>query len=707
MASEDLEVRIGANIDDLIKELNKSKKELASFSNDVDKFSEKLKRSGEKLKSVGASMSKYITLPLLGLGTLAVKTAADFEKLETALTTSFEGSEKAARSAFKLITKFAAETPFQVEQVANAFIKLKNMGLDPSEEALKSYGNTASAMGKSLNQMIEAVADAATGEFERLKEFGIRASKQGDKVAFTFKGVTKTVAFEAAAIEGYLQNIGNVDFAGGMEAQSKTFLGRLSTLKDNVALLMRDFGDIILVYINPVIDGFSDLVKKFRELSPVTKQIIVLVTAFAAALGPLLLGLGVLSTTVLPALIAGFGVLVSPITLVIGAIVALGVAVYKNFDSVLDAAAKVYNSFVDIYNQSAILRGAISGIALAFKLVWIAGKLAFKNLWDIIVVFGNNVKELFSGVGKIIKGALTLDLDVLKKGLKGVKEAVSGGFDEIKEELKTNAKEAGDETAAAFGEAIDNTISGKLEKTTPEKIKQGLSDLVTKVGGYAKEVGLKIAEYLGIGLTGGEEEDEESGVVGKVGKQTKAVIAKLTEFQKEAQSIITGSIANTFGMLGNAIGNALAEGGNVLQATGNAILAGLGSFLSDMGGMLVKYGTLAVLKGKLDLAILAGGPVSIAAGIAAIGVGIALKAAGSALGTFANQGSGGYSGNTGSSGNVGPNSSTGSTTNYNNSGSSSNSLQNVVFEIQGTKLVGVISNTLNRNKALSGTLSIN
>ena len=34
---------------------------------------------------------------------------------------------------------------------------------------IKSYGDTSAALGKDLSQMIEAVADAATGEFERLK----------------------------------------------------------------------------------------------------------------------------------------------------------------------------------------------------------------------------------------------------------------------------------------------------------------------------------------------------------------------------------------------------------------------------------------------------------------------------------------------------------------------------------------------------------
>ena len=700
MANEDLQIQIGANIDNLIKELNKSKKELSKFNNDVDKFADKLKRSGEKIKNVGASMAKYITLPLVGLGALAVKTAGDFEKLQTSLNTAFQGNEKAAKSAFDQITKFAAETPFQVEQVASAFIKLKNMGLDPSEAALKSYGNTASAMGKSLDQMVEAVADAATGEFERLKEFGIRASKQGDKVSFTFKGVTKTVAMESAAIEGYLQNIGNVDFAGGMEAQSKTFFGRLSTLKDNVSLLMKDFGDIILRYINPVIDSFSSMIKKFRELSPATKQIIVLVAAFAAALGPLLIALGVFTTTILPAMLAGLSILVSPITLVIGALVALGVAVYKNFDAIVEAAASVYNSFVEIYNGSKFVRAAISAIALSFKLVWIAGKLAFKNLWDIIKVFGNNVKELFGGLGNLIKGALTLDLGEFKKGLKRVATSVSSGFGEIKEELAQNASEAGKETAEAFGDAIDETIGGSLEKTTPEKIKNGLSNMAETVSGYAKEVGMKISNALGLGLSGGNEEDvEDSGVVSTVKKQSDGVVNELSNLNDRAGDIINNGIANTFGNLVDAIGGALASGGNVLKASGSVLLSSLGGILSQLGQMAIGIGIgIKAIKASL----LSLNP------LAAIGAGVALVALGSAFSAGAKKlgSTGGGSGGSFSS-DISTPTTTGSSTNFSNSGSSNNSLQNVVFNIEGTKLVGVLSNTLNRNKSLSGTLSIN
>ena len=120
------------------------------------------------------------------------------------------GSAEGASRAFGAIQNFAATTPFDLEQATTAFTKLVNLGLDPSEAALRSFGNTASAKGKDLNQLIEAVADASVGEFERLKEFGIKARSEGENVSFTFQGVTTTVRKESAAIEGYLRRLGNL-----------------------------------------------------------------------------------------------------------------------------------------------------------------------------------------------------------------------------------------------------------------------------------------------------------------------------------------------------------------------------------------------------------------------------------------------------------------------------------------------------------------
>lgn len=141
------------------------------------------------------------------------------------------GSIEGAAEAMDNLRKFSTQVPESLEDVVSAFLKLKNLGLDPSEEALMSYSNTAAAMGMDLEQFIEAVADASVFEFERLKEFGIKASQQGDKVRLTFQGVTKEIQKDANSIVGYLQDIGNVQFAGAAAEQMDNINGKISNLE--------------------------------------------------------------------------------------------------------------------------------------------------------------------------------------------------------------------------------------------------------------------------------------------------------------------------------------------------------------------------------------------------------------------------------------------------------------------------------------------
>ena len=54
--------------------------------------------------------------------------------------------------------------------------------------------------------------------------------------------------------------------------------------------------------------------------------------------------------------------------------------------------------------------------------------------------------------------------------------------------------------------AIDNTLTGNLEKTTPEKLKNGLSNMAASVMEHAKNVGSQIANSLGLGFSGGGEQ---------------------------------------------------------------------------------------------------------------------------------------------------------------------------------------------------------
>ena len=225
----------------------KVKASIAGVSDEMDNLDEstsKASKAADTLKGVLGAVG--FALVAKGL----FEANREYQKLKASLTT-VTGSQRQANKEWKQLESFTQSTPFQINEVVDAFIKLKALGLDPSIEALESYGNTASAMGKDLNQFIEAVADASTGEFERLKEFGIKAGQEGDKVSFTFQGITTTVRKSASDIEGYLRQIGNNTFGGAMAVQMDTLGGAASNFEDAVFKMATSFGD----------SGFNDLMQ--------------------------------------------------------------------------------------------------------------------------------------------------------------------------------------------------------------------------------------------------------------------------------------------------------------------------------------------------------------------------------------------------------------------------------------------------------------
>lgn len=251
----DVEIRLRADIARLQQDLNAARRSVSGAVGDMKKT----------LLSMAAGFSLATVVQQV------ITAQRQFDKLNSSLTTA-TGSTKAAGEAFAVLQDFAAKTPFGLQEVTTAFLKLRNLGLTPSERALTSYGNTAAGMGKDLNQLIEAVADAATGEFERLKEFGIKSKQQGDQVAFTFQGTTTKVGNNAKEIEEYLMAIGEVNFAGGMERQAATLDGALSALGDQwdqtlVAFSQSGFGDAVHASVLSLSGALGDLIAMFKAVT--------------------------------------------------------------------------------------------------------------------------------------------------------------------------------------------------------------------------------------------------------------------------------------------------------------------------------------------------------------------------------------------------------------------------------------------------------
>jgi hypothetical protein len=272
--SAKLNVDIVAQLKDFNKAMSDLKSEVSDMGKTINKSNESNIKSASKLSSafseVGTTLAGLFAVDqLISFGKAILNTTVEFQKMEAVLTTAL-GSNSAAKAAMDQIVDFAAKTPFQVNELTDSFVKLANRGFVPTMEQMRKMGDLASSVGKSFDQLTEAILDAQTGEFERLKEFGVKASSQGDVVQFTFKGITTEVKKSDKAIQEYILSLGNLEgVAGSMEAIAATTGGAISNLEDNITQLLKNIGDSSSGFINWFVKDLNNVISSLRNLGEI------------------------------------------------------------------------------------------------------------------------------------------------------------------------------------------------------------------------------------------------------------------------------------------------------------------------------------------------------------------------------------------------------------------------------------------------------
>lgn len=214
----------------------------------------------------------------------AVDTLIDFQKKIISVTSEFEryeavlsntlGSSRKAQIALNSITEIASKTPFAVDKLTDSFVRLANQGFVPTMEEMVKLGDLSSSVGKDITQLSEAIIDAQVGEFERLKEFGIRAKKDGDLVTFTFKGIETQVQNTSESIREYLIGLGEVQgVSGSMAKISETLGGKLSNLDDNFTNLFKTLGEAESGILKSLVDGLNYFIQNLTTTIKGIEQI--------------------------------------------------------------------------------------------------------------------------------------------------------------------------------------------------------------------------------------------------------------------------------------------------------------------------------------------------------------------------------------------------------------------------------------------------
>ncbi len=438
----DLIVTIGATTRDFDKALGKSMRKMRTF--------------GKNTKQLGKNMTMGLTAPIAALGFTAVKAFDQQQKaiaqVEAGLKSTGASVGFTSKQLQKMASDLQSKTLFGDEEIlkdataqlltftniaGDQFSRTQNVALDLATRLDGDLKSASIQLGKALNDPI--------ANLSALSRSGIQFSQDQ-------KEVIKSLAESGKLAEAQTVILDELEkqYGGSAEAAAKAGTGGLKQLANAFGDLQEEFGKVIMDFMPPVIDGLKNMLQVFQNLSPQAKRFLVIGSGIAAALGPLLV--------ILPSLIQGFMMLLSPIGLIVGAIVALGVAIVTFADEIAGPLTKVINFFITLFNESSLVRGIIGAI-----------KGTVLTVFDFFAFAVNNVIESFKDLGAIIKAVFT------------------GDFAAIPELVRTAFSDAAERTAEFGRKAAENirtSIEDELQREPIELFsKDGVAQSLKTLGG--------------------------------------------------------------------------------------------------------------------------------------------------------------------------------------------------------------------------------
>jgi tape measure domain-containing protein len=245
----------------LAKEIDRTTKELTEHNAKLDKASAKYKKAGDSAKTSGKGVKSFIASAagLIGVTLLLGKIRDGFSSLATAVFKTgdeFELLSKRLNSdELKFIEEFARDTPLQLSGVADAFIRLRAFGVDPTLGAMQALTDQNAALGggqAELEGIINAVGQAWAKqklqgeEILQLVERGVPAwdllAKATGKNTRELSKMSEQGKLGRKEIRLLIEEIAKANEGEAAKAMS-TLSGIVSNLNDDFTMFYRKVAD--------------------------------------------------------------------------------------------------------------------------------------------------------------------------------------------------------------------------------------------------------------------------------------------------------------------------------------------------------------------------------------------------------------------------------------------------------------------------------
>ena len=534
-----------------------AKKEIDSVSGQAGKLGKTLSDLGGKISDFGGKLTTRLSVPLAALGTLSVKSAADVKAANSQFEQTFGNLQDTATKAINNVANASGILDTRLRGVGTSIYAFaKSSGADSAEamalmeEALQATADAAAYYDRSLDDTSESLMSFLKGNYANDAALGVsctettRNAKAMELFGEKFNDLTE-IQKQQTLLKMVTDSQKLSGAMGQASRESDGFENVMGNLKESAKLLSAEFGEVLLPTVIDLVQKFTGLLQNFNSMDDSTKKLILTIGGLAIATGPILTVIGKVTSgigaiiSVGGSLIGGIGKLTPVVTGLIGtggellkgivsvggkvtgvlipaitsinpiviaitaavaALIAIGVALYKNWDKVSESASKAWGAISDTVGNtveaiSGFLSDCVSSIG-TFKENFVNG------LSDLKDGMSEKLKLLKEGIisfkDDFVKGLSDLKDGAVEK-FQSLKESASQKVSELKESIVTNAEELKEKATSAFTGIADKAVEGfnNLKEKGSTAIENLSSSFTTTFGNMWDSVVEKASEFAG------------------------------------------------------------------------------------------------------------------------------------------------------------------------------------------------------------------
>lgn len=222
---------------------------LKSAQNEADKQSKNIATTignnisgaGKKLTSVGTTLTKNVTVPLLGIGAAGLKVATDFEKGMSEVKAISGATGKDFDALREKAIELGADTAFSAGEVAEAMTEMAKAGWSSNQiiDGMSGVLAAAAASGEGLASVSTIIADAVTGfgleakDSTRIADLLTQAANSGtigiSDLGESFKYIAPVAGAMGLSVEDITTALSAMSMAGIKGSQAGTSLRAMLT----------------------------------------------------------------------------------------------------------------------------------------------------------------------------------------------------------------------------------------------------------------------------------------------------------------------------------------------------------------------------------------------------------------------------------------------------------------------------------------------